>query len=1851
MWKNLLITLLFLGCIGFAQAQNNFTALQNRINSTANNGILTLDVDYVATSSENRLNIGKNITIDLNGHIINRNLSEGKDDGGVFYVNSNQTLTLKDSNPTATHSPEVTYSDPVTNVIISINGGIVMGGNTNSDGGGIMVCPQGTLKFQGGTIAKNKAKRYGGGVYNGDGSSTSTADFNMTGGKIAGNVSALYGGGIYNEKNGRLVMRDSEVSGNKADSQSSTVVEGGGIYNDGYLEITTSSISNNSALAAETNTWGGGIYHRGKTLKITDSEITNNTAYYVGGGIACSMSPTSPTIQLIRTKISNNMVKVTGGGLYFLLGSVPNLTFHLKDCTIEDNEAGTYGGGVFIDGGNSWTCEISGNKIKNNKANYGGGLYLINSTVEMHNDSILDNKAVYGGGGICLAGYNVVFTMKDRLTIRGNTARNGGGLYAGETSYTVSTSFTMEGGTISDNIADSYGGGVYNRGDFTFANGTISDNIADSYGGGVYNRGDFTFANGTISDNMSWKEGGGVYNAKTFTLEDGSITGNKAVHYGGGVYNSDTFTFRNGSISNNRTTNQGSYDYGGGGVYNTQTFVLENGTISGNTSANDGGGVYSRGTFRFESGMISDNTAYGSGGGVYNSATFTLHNGTITRNHATSWGGGLYSRASFAIENGTVTYNTARSGGGIYYYTGTSSALINGGTISYNEATSDGGGVYGYTNVTNGGNISFTMNAGAIISHNTAAKNGGGVFFGRNVNNESTFTINSGHITDNTAKNGGGMYSDNGTLILDSCTIANNRATAYGGGIYNKGIPPFNNNGVNYEAKITMSENSMIRNNNAASGGGVYNHGKRATFTMPDGRITDNTATASGGGIYNFTDNNTSDANATILMSGGTVTGNSAPIAKGIYQNGTFLLSGAPVFDPDNDIYLYSSKTKDNLSGVNRVITKAGDINCSAGSLHVTLGVSGNNFYHGRNIVESGDGTVTEADLSLFTFDNKDAYNRKILFERYWPNDNGTNLPVIELFSPTWVGIVTEQPSGFAVGNIDSKEDLAWLISYVNGYNGSHPHPGVTAVITADVDMGEHEWVPIGTGLTPFKGSFNGQGHTISNLRNTTEYVNPGMFGYVDGGEVKNTFVASSNFVTRPNKQGYYGIIVDTLANGGRIIYSEATGSLTASVSHARLGGIVGLVSGSASETHSCISIADLTGYEMGGLVGKNEGSVANSLSYPKFTHSGTASDNIGGLAADNSGTVKNCYLRRDRGNSITSANYHAFVADGTAATDSYSPADYTGTQRLNGKYKYGQNDQIVNSTQQSLLHTLNAKVDDLKGHASWTRTMASTVNNDYPVLALPDFTCIAQVDTTDNLFLEYKADLNVMITKYNAKTTGGNICLYKANTTEIGTNNNSNVAVYIGENVGVLQAANNVLNATVGITFDNSDASLLGGKPYDWHMFATPLQQPSMGIGYADNIAHGYMQDPSSITLNANGYLPTDTPYGSFDFYCYSEPYYHWINFKRNSADHWHEDEPHDNIPYTNETTMERGKGYMMAVDKETMLMSTGVLNNADFDYPLSYTEALSGYEAPLRGCNLIGNPYQSYLDFDMLANDDVDTYYIIDADHRGYIAYTKGATGSQNTAPRYIHPHQGFFVRATASGQNLNFTNDMRQLVGKSDSHFRDGEVPAYPLVNLTCTDADGKRDYATLELERPTSGGGEKVKGLRTGNASVSIHINHKNYQIAFAPSGIRTVPVHFKAYTDGNYTIDWGTENGDFSHLHLIDNLTGTDIDCLQTGEYKFFANTTDYPSRFRLEFQYTGVDEHDKAETFAFLFGDEIIVNGDGRVELYDLNGRLIKAEEVCGPQSSISKPDTVSGMYLLRLTSNKKTYVQKIVIR
>ena len=347
-------------------------------------------------------------------------------------------------------------------------------------------------------------------------------------------------------------------------------------------------------------------------------------------------------------------------------------TFNLYGGTITGNTADTYGGGVYVYGGNS-KFNMYGGTISGNNATKGGGVYVsAGATFTMNGGTIGGtsdsdaNKATNGektgtGGGVYVS--DGTFTMNGG-TISGNTAdlTDGGvGVY---TATSTTATFTMNGGEITRNKASSQGGGVgvYRAAKFEMNNSaSITDNTANQ-GGGVYvddkgvhkDGATFTMNNTASVSGNTANQGGGVYvESGTFDMNDGTITGNTAKNEkasnninGGGVYvsNNGTFNMNDGAISDNKATNSDERNttYGGGVYVSGGTFTMNGGasSVSKNTAKNGGGVSVSSGTFNMNDGKISGNT--GNGVFVHDNATFTVSNtptvtgNTITKNGAAS---------------------------------------------------------------------------------------------------------------------------------------------------------------------------------------------------------------------------------------------------------------------------------------------------------------------------------------------------------------------------------------------------------------------------------------------------------------------------------------------------------------------------------------------------------------------------------------------------------------------------------------------------------------------------------------------------------------------------------------------------------------------------------------------------------------------------------------------------------------------------------------------------------------------------------------------------------------------------------------------------------------------------------------------------------------------------------------------------------------------------------------------------------------------------------------------------------------------------------------------------------------
>lgn len=250
------------------------------------------------------------------------------------------------------------------------------------------------------------------------------------------------------------------------------------------------------------------------------------------------------------------------------------------------------------------------------------------------------------------------------------------GAHSASIRVTEGASFTMNGGTIQDNIAntassDSSSPAVLLLGASTFTmNGGSICNNSGQCGTAVYltasnnaAKARFTMNSGTLSNNESRSytpkstPTGAVfvkYSAE-FVLNNGTITGNCAYGgAGGGVAVMDelpteehgtAFTMYDGTISNNKASG---YRCDGGGIYSCSNHVSLLGGRIENNSAYDGGGVYSEG-----------NTE------IY--TTLHIENALITGNTADQ-GGGLWfcptGDAKLYMQNGAVIYgNTAASAG------------------------------------------------------------------------------------------------------------------------------------------------------------------------------------------------------------------------------------------------------------------------------------------------------------------------------------------------------------------------------------------------------------------------------------------------------------------------------------------------------------------------------------------------------------------------------------------------------------------------------------------------------------------------------------------------------------------------------------------------------------------------------------------------------------------------------------------------------------------------------------------------------------------------------------------------------------------------------------------------------------------------------------------------------------------------------------------------------------------------------------------------------------------------------------------------------------------------------------
>ena len=191
--------------------------------------------------------------------------------------------------------------------------------------------------------------------------------------------------------------------------------------------------------------------------------------------------------------------------------------------------------------------------------------------------------------------------------------------------------------------------------------------------------------------------------------------------------------------------------------------------------------------------------------------------------------------------------------------------------------------------------------------------------------------------------------------------------------------------------------------------------------------------------------------------------------------------------------------------------------------------------------------------------------------------------------------------------------------------------------VTQDIDMVGVAHNRIGNENSPFYGTFDGDGHVISNLNGT-------MFARLDIGTIKN--LRLENAVTSSS-----GLLMEMLRNGGRVENCFVRGTVTNQGTD--FGGLVGTVdNGTITD---CGSDAIVTGgvnsQRFGGLVGELKlGTISNCYSTATVT-GGAVALNVGGLVGKMvAGTIENCYSAA----SVKGAKYVGGIVGGVSTNSPF---------------------------------------------------------------------------------------------------------------------------------------------------------------------------------------------------------------------------------------------------------------------------------------------------------------------------------------------------------------------------------------------------------------------------------------------------------------------------------------------------------------------------------------------------------------------------------------------------------------------
>lgn len=583
-------------------------------------------------------------------------------------------------------------------------------------------------------------------------------------------------------------------------------------------------------------------------------------------------------------------------------------------------------------------------------------------------------------------------------------------------------------------------------------------------------------------------------------------------------------------------------------------------------------------------------------------------------------------------------YSTVNCGGGVYIAPDGQLTMTGGNIIGCSAEYGGGVCIYPKQDSKQG---QFSMSGGSIIG--CSAESGGGVCAFGKFQMSGQAVIRSCTAEGTSFKFGGGVWVDgsfemSGEAIIEGCQAISEYA--YGGGVY-----------VNSSSSFVMSEKAKIErcqaisNSSTPSKGGGVHLSNNTEFTLSGSAViqnckadnSDDSGKAYGGGV-------SAACVRQITLAG------SASIADCNAANGSGLYITGSSWDPNVYGQLYA-----NGGSVDGDVV-LGDTEDGPSTITGT----GETVFKGK-VTVTPDSTIEKG-----TFNGEVINNGTITGGVFNSTVSGSGIINGGTFNGT-PDHITGSGTETDPYQINTAAGLKWFRDKVNNAK-TKEETKICAVLTANIDLKNEEWTPIGIGNGtrngvpidfPYSGTFDGNGHTISGLNVNYRNKNGGLFCYVMNATIKNLTVAGS--VTHSSEDGVaYGGIVgcadsSTIENctnrctvtgnwyAGGIVGWSTDSDIIGCANFGNIsspsfsGGICGKIGGQNDAAgidatiRDCYNVGMVSGNYAGGITGQSDSEhidilIANCYNVGSLHGSDGTGEIIGALFGPTCTTIDNCY-------------------------------------------------------------------------------------------------------------------------------------------------------------------------------------------------------------------------------------------------------------------------------------------------------------------------------------------------------------------------------------------------------------------------------------------------------------------------------------------------------------------------------------------------------------------------------------------------------------------------------------------------